>query len=335
MEPDVFICRRRAAAPAVAVVTPLTHAACGEKKAMNVLVTGSTGLVGSAVVAFLTSSGHQVTRLVRTTPTPGAAEVYWDPDAKTIATPALEGLDAVVHLAGENIATGRWNPAKKRRIRDSRVQGTRVLCDALAQLVDPPKILVSASAIGYYGDRGDRIMREESRPGTDFLAEVCREWEAATAPAEERGLRVVHLRIGVVLTPSGGALHKMLTPFKLGTGGIIGNGQQYVSWIALDDVVGIVHYVLTTDTLRGPVNAVSPHPVTNQEFTKTLGQVLKRPTVFPMPSFAARVLFGEMADALMLSSTRVEPARLIESGYAFQVPELDGALRHLLGKASA
>jgi hypothetical protein len=177
-------------------------------------------------------------------------------------------------------------------------------------------------------------MREESRPGTDFLAEVCREWEAATAPAAERGLRVVHLRIGVVLTPSGGALHKMLTPFKLGMGGIIGNGQQYMSWIALDDVVGIVQHALTTDTLRGPVNAVSPNPVTNQEFTKTLGQVLKRPTVFPMPGFAARALFGEMADALMLSSTRVEPARLIDSGYEFQFPELDGAFRHLLGKAS-
>jgi uncharacterized protein (TIGR01777 family) len=302
---------------------------------MNVLVTGSTGLVGSAVVALLTAGGHQVTRLVRTTPAHGAAEVYWDPAAKTIATPALEGLDAVVHLAGENIATGRWTPAKKRRIRDSRVQGTRLLCDALAQLVEPPTVLVSASAIGYYGDRGDRIMTEEDRPGTDFLAEVCREWEAATAPAEERGLRVVRLRTGVVLTPAGGALHKMLTPFKLGVGGIMGNGQQYMSWIARDDVVGIIQHALTADALRGPVNAVSPHPVTNQEFTKTLGQILQRPTVLPMPSFAARALFGEMADALMLSSTRVEPERLINSGYEFQFPELDGALRHMLGKAAA
>jgi uncharacterized protein (TIGR01777 family) len=302
---------------------------------MNVLVTGSTGLVGSAVVALLTAGGHQVTRLVRTTPAPGAAEVYWEPAAKTIATPALEGLDAVVHLAGENIATGRWTPAKKRRIRDSRVQGTRLLCDALAQLVEPPTVLVSASAIGYYGDRGDRIMTEEDRPGTDFLAEVCREWEAATAPAEERGLRVVRLRTGMVLTPAGGALHKMLTPFKLGVGGIMGNGQQYMSWIARDDVVGIIQHALTADALRGPVNAVSPHPVTNQEFTKTLGQILQRPTVLPMPSFAARALFGEMADALMLSSTRVEPERLINSGYEFQFPELDGALRHMLGKAAA
>jgi uncharacterized protein (TIGR01777 family) len=195
--------------------------------------------------------------------------------------------------------------------------------------------LVSASAIGYYGDRGDRIMTEEDRPGTDFLAEVCREWEAATAPAEERGLRVVRLRTGMVLTPAGGALHKMLTPFKLGVGGIMGNGQQYMSWIARDDVVGIIQHALTADALRGPVNAVSPHPVTNQEFTKTLGQILQRPTVLPMPSFAARALFGEMADALMLSSTRVEPERLINSGYEFQFPELDGALRHMLGKVAA
>jgi uncharacterized protein (TIGR01777 family) len=302
---------------------------------MNILVTGSTGLVGSAVVAFLTSGGHQVARLVRAAPTPGAAEIYWDPHAKTITTPALEGLDAVVHLAGENIATGRWNPAKKRRIRDSRVQGTRLLCDALAQLVEPPKVLVSASAIGYYGDRGERIMQEESRPGSDFLAEVCQAWEAATAPAEERGIRVVQLRIGVVLTPAGGALHQMLTPFKLGIGGIIGNGQQYMSWIALDDVVGIIHHVLTTDTLQGPVNAVSPNPVTNQEFTQALGQVLKRPTVLWMPSLFARIRFGEMADALLLSSTRVEPAQLSHSGYEFQFPELDGALRHVLGKPSA
>ena len=305
---------------------------------MNVLVTGSTGLVGSAVVASLTSDGHQVTRLVRTAPASGAAEVYWEPDAKTITTPALEGLDAVVHLAGENIATGRWNPAKKRRIRDSRVQGTRLLCDALAQLVEPPKVLVSASAIGYYGDRGDRIMREENRPGRDFLAEVCRDWEAATAPAEERGLRVVHLRIGVVLTPDGGALHQMLMPFKLGAGGLIGHGQQYMSWIALDDVVGVIEHALTTDSLRGPVNAVSPHPVTNQEFTQTLGRVLKRPTIAPgfFAAFGARAQYGgEMVEALMLSSTRVEPVRLGGSGYEFRFPDLDGALRHLLGKAAA
>ncbi len=300
---------------------------------MNVLVTGSTGLIGVAVVASLTSEGRQVRRLVRTAPQPGKAEVHWDPAAKSVATPGLEGLDAVVHLAGENIATGRWTPTKKARIRDSRVQGTRVLCEALAQLVEPPKVLVSASAIGYYGSRGEQVMREESRPGTDFLADVCRAWEAATAPAEARGIRVVHLRIGVVLTPAGGALGKMLTPFKLGGGGIIGDGRQYMSWIALDDVAGAINHVLVTETLQGPVNAVAPHPVTNREFTKTLGRVLKRPTLFPMPAPAARAMFGEMADALLLSSTRVEPARLVQSLYAFRCPDLDGALRHLLRHA--
>lgn len=285
---------------------------------MNVLVSGSTGLVGTAVVKSLTAEGHRVTRLVRTEGVPGASAIAWDPVAKRIPAPALEGLDAVVHLAGENIAKGRWNAAKKAKIRDSRVQGTRVLCEALAQLVEPPKVLVSASAIGYYGSRSDRVMREESRPGDDFLAEVCRDWEAATKLAEERGIRVVHLRIGVVMAREGGALHKMLTPFKLGAGGIMGSGQQYVSWVALDDVAGIVQHALVTETLAGPVNAVAPNPVTNHEFTKTLGRVLKRPTAFPMPKPMVQAMFGEMGDALLLSSMRVEPARLADSGYTFR-----------------
>lgn len=301
---------------------------------MNVLVSGSTGLVGSAVVASLTAEGHRVTRLVRAEVAPGTASVAWDPAAKRLPAPALEGLDAVVHLAGENIAKGRWNAAKKAAIRDSRVQGTRVLCEVLAQLVEPPKVLVSASAIGYYGSRGDRVMREDSRPGTDFLAQVCRDWEAATQPAQQRGIRVVHLRTGVVLARQGGALHKMLTPFKLGVGGVMGSGKQYVSWVALDDVAGIVLHALTTDALDGPVNAVAPHPVTNDELTKTLGRVLKRPTKAWMPAPVVKVLFGEMGDALLLSSTRVEPARLQASGYIFQWPELEGALRHILGRAA-
>jgi uncharacterized protein len=304
----------------------------GEIKPMNVLVTGSSGLVGSALVRRLTAVGHQVTRLVRTEPQRGAGEVAWDPMANRIATPALEGLDAVVHLAGENIATGRWTAAKKARIRDSRVKGTRLLCDALAQLVEAPKVLVNASAIGYYGDRGDQVMREESRPGNDFLADVCRDWEAATAPAEERGIRVVKLRFGVILSTDGGALAKMLTPFKLGAGGVMGSGQQYMSWITLDDVVGIIEHAMQTESLCGPVNAVAPHPVQNHAFTKALGHVLRRPTMVPMPSPAVRILFGEMGDALLLSSTRVSSARLEASGYAFRHPDLEGALRSLLRK---
>lgn len=309
------------------------HAANGEEhQSMQILVSGSTGLVGSALVPFLTTGGHQVRRLVRTAPQSGTADVYWDPARKSIAVPALEGVDAVVNLAGENIATDRWTAAKKRKIYQSRVDGTRILCEALAQLAYPPKVLVNASAIGYYGSRGAQVMQEESAPATDFLALVCRDWEAATVSAEAAGIRVVHVRIGVVMSPQGGALHKMLTPFKLGLGGVMGSGEQYVSWIAIDDVVESIHHVLSTDSIKGPVNVVAPHPVTNREFTKTLGRVLKRPTLFPMPTAAARLAFGEMGDALLLSSTRVDPARLTESGYTFRYPDLEGALRHVLGK---
>jgi uncharacterized protein (TIGR01777 family) len=238
-------------------------------------------------------------------------------------------LDAVVHLAGENLV-GRWTAEKKARIRDSRVQGTRLLCDALAQLVNPPKVLLCAAAIGYYGDRGENMVREDSAPGTGFLAEVCQAWEAAAAPVVQRGVRVVHLRLGVVLNPAGGALAQMLPPFRLGMGGVVGSGKQYISWIALDDVLGVMHHALRTETLGGPVNVVAPQPVTNYDFTKMLGKVLGRPTVMPMPAFAARLAFGEMADALLLASTRVVPVRLQASGYTFQYPELEGALRHLL-----
>jgi hypothetical protein len=299
---------------------------------MNILVTGSTGLVGSALVRFLTTGGHQATRLVRSKPRPGETEVHWNPEAGSVDAAGLEGLDAVVHLAGENIAGGRWTAEKKARIRNSRVQGTRLLCESLAKLAQPPRVLVCASAIGYYGDRGDEILREESPSGSGFLPDVCRQWEAATEPAAQKGIRVVNLRISIVLSPAGGALAQMLLPFRMGVGGIMGSGKQYWSWIAIDDLVGTILHALTTDALHGPVNAVTPNPVTNSEFTRILGRVLSRPTLLPMPGFAARLALGEMADELLLASARVEPARLLATGYAFRYPELEGALRHLLGK---
>jgi uncharacterized protein (TIGR01777 family) len=302
---------------------------------MHVLVSGASGFVGSALVSALTAAGHPVTRLARSTPRPGQAEIPWNPATRSIGTPALEGLDAVVHLAGDNLASGRWSAAKKASIRESRVQGTALLCEALAQLVRPPKVLLSASAIGYYGDRGAAILREESPPGTGFLAEVCQAWEAATAPAVQRGIRVVYLRFGMILSPVGGALAKMLTPFRLGIGGVVGTGQQYMSWIALDDVLGVIQHALSTETLHGPVNVVAPQAVTNQEFTTALGTVLRRPTRLPLPAFAARLVFGEMADALLLASTRVAPVRLVAAEYTFHYPTLAEALQHLLGTPEA
>jgi uncharacterized protein (TIGR01777 family) len=298
---------------------------------MKILVTGSTGLVGSAVVPFLTTGGHQVLRLVRGTAR-GDDEIAWSPTTGEIDAAKLEGLDVVVHLAGENIATGRWNAAKKARIRDSRVTGTRVLSEALAKLTHKPRVLVGASAIGFYGNRGDAVMTETSPPNLDFLGNLCREWEAATEPARAAGIRVVNLRIGVVLTPRGGALAKMLTPFKLCVGGIVGSGKQYWSWIALDDVVGAIHHAITHDELSGPVNAVSPEPLTNAEFTKILGRVLHRPTIAPLPAFVVKLLLGEMGEELLLASTRVVPTRLQETGYQFRCPTLEGALRHVLGR---
>jgi uncharacterized protein len=302
---------------------------------MKVLVTGSSGLIGSALVRSLTSEGHNVLRLVRPesrSSQSGVSEIRWDPAAGEIESSGLEGLEAVVHLAGESIAAGRWTAAQKAKIRDSRIKGTDLLCNTLARLAHPPKVMVSASAIGYYGDRGAESLREESPPGSGFLAEVSRQWEAATAAAAQKGVRVVIPRFGMVLSPAGGALAKMLPPFRMGAGGKLGSGKQYMSWVALDDAVGAIYHTLTGNTLRGPVNVVAPNSVTNLEFTKTLGRVLSRPTLVPVPAFAARLAFGEMADALLLASTRVEPAKLLNTGYRFLYPELEGALRHLLGK---
>ena len=300
---------------------------------MRVAITGSTGLVGSEVVTSLSAAGHEVVRLVRRAPAPGENAIRWDPVRREIDAAELEGLDAVIHLAGENIASGRWTAARKAAIRDSRVNGTRFLCDALAGLARPPKVLVCASAIGYYGDRGEEVLTEESPPGAGFLADVCREWEAASAPAARKGIRVVAMRIGMALSPKGGALPRMLPLFRAGLGGVIGNGRQYVSWVALDDLVGIVFHALRCEDLRGPVNAVAPRPATNRELTVALGRALSRPTPLPVPAFALRLAVGgEMADALLLASARVVPKRLLDTGYAFRFPELPAALLLLLAK---
>ena len=299
---------------------------------MNVLVTGSSGLVGSALVSALADEGHRVTRLVRSAAACSNDRVCWDPARGTVDPTVFSGCDAVVHLAGESIAAGRWTATRKARIRDSRVQGTCVLSEALAATDKPPAVLVSASATGFYGHRGDETVDEDSPAGSGYLANVCRDWEAATDPAADKGLRVVRLRIGVVLSAAGGALAKMLRPFRLGVGGVMGSGEQYLSWIALDDLVGAIQHAISAHELQGPVNAVAPYPVTNREFTKTLGRVLRRPTVFPVPAFALRAAFGEMANALLLASTRVTPTRLTNSGFKFRFPQLEDALRHLLGK---
>lgn len=298
---------------------------------MRILVTGSTGLVGSALVPFLSASGHAVIRLVRSEVPPGGAAARWDPEAGTLDPAALEGLDAVVHLAGEDIAGGSWTAAKKARIRGSRVEGTALLARTLASLDRPPAALACASAIGYYGDRGDETLTEESSPGSGFLASVCRDWEAAATPAVEAGIRVLHLRFGVVLSAAGGALAKMLGPFRMGMGGPIGSGRQYVSWIAMDDVLEAINHLLSNPTLHGPVNVASPRPVTQLEFARTLGRVLGRPTVLAVPAFGMRLMFGEMATEVLLASQRLEPARLLSSGYEFRYPDLEPALRHLVG----
>ncbi len=304
---------------------------------MKIIVTGATGLVGQALVQSLIADGHSVTRLVRGSSSPSSndkiTDVTWNPATGVVDAQALESHDAAVHLAGEPIAEGKWDEVKKKRVLESRVNGTRFLSETLAQLKAKPEAFVSASAIGFYGNRGAEMLTEASASGDDFLSEVCREWETAALPASQAGIRVVNIRIGIVLSSEGGALAKMLTPFKLGVGGRFGDGEQYMSWITLDDVVGIIKHAITHKDLRGAVNTVAPGAVSNSEFTKTLGHVLGRPTFFAVPAFAARLVFGEMADALLLSGARVAPARLEASGYKFAYPQLEVALRHILKTA--
>jgi len=297
---------------------------------MKILVSGSHGLVGRALIKSLARDSHEVIRLVRERRAPGSTDIQWHPNHGTIDAQQLEGFDAVVHLAGESIASGRWSEDKKRRIRESRIKGTQLLSQTLAQLTKPPRVFISASAIGFYGDRGEELLTEESKPGDGFLADVCVEWENATKPAKEKGIRTVHARFGIILDPEGGALAMMLTPFRMGVGGKVGDGKQWMSWIALDDVVVGLRYLLDHETISGPVNFVAPNPVRNAEFTKALGHALARPTFFRVPTFIARTAFGEMADALLLSSQHVEPKMLKSAGYQFRYPTIDETLSQIL-----
>ena len=298
---------------------------------MEIAVTGAHGLIGSALIAKLEQSGHRVARMVRTQPPPDSPDIFWDPEKAYVDNTKLSGKDAVVHLAGETISK-RWTPDQKRSIQWSRTRGTQLIAEAVRQAAIPPKVLISASAIGYYGDRGSEMLRETSAPGTGFLAEVCRDWEASTEVASRAGIRVVHLRTGIVLSKKGGALAQMLPPFRAGFGGVVGSGKQYMSWIALDDHIAAIVHTIQTHSLRGAVNLVAPNPATNRQFTKTLGKVLGRPTIFPLPGFAVRLIFGEMGKELLLSSQRVEPVQLLTSGFSFKYPQLEPALRHVLSQ---
>ncbi len=298
---------------------------------MDVLVTGSSGLIGSALVTDLEGDGHRVRRLVRRAPS-GPDEVRWDPTAGEIERAGLVGVDAVVHLAGPGIGDKRWSDARKRELRDARVLGTTLLAEALAGLDVPPRALISGSAIGYYGDRGDEELTEQSAPGSDFLAELCVAWEAAAEPAAAAGIRVARIRTGIVLAPGGGALEKILPLFKLGLGGRMGSGKQYWSWITLEDEVRAIRHLLDGN-VSGPVNLTAPEPETNQSLTTTLGEVLNRPTLFPVPRFGPKILLGgEATETFLYASQRVFPRVLEADGFEFSHPDLESGLRAMLGE---
>jgi uncharacterized protein (TIGR01777 family) len=294
---------------------------------LDVAITGATGFIGSALSASLRADGHRVLRLTRGGVTSGDA-IGWDPDAGRIDAPALEGMDAVVHLAGESIGERRWTDEQKRAIRESRVRGTKVLAAAVASRERKPKVMVSGSAIGYYGNRADEVLTEASGPGDDFLAEVCVAWEAETRPVADAGVRTVLTRTGIVLDPCGGVLARMLLPFKLGIGGRQGSGKQWMSWITLADHVGAIRHAIENESVQGPVNMVAPNPVTNADFARALGHALHRPTIFPTPMLPLKLRFGpELVEALLLVSQRVEPAKLAAAGYEFTCSSLDDAFR--------
>ena len=301
---------------------------------LTILMTGAGGLLGSALVPFLTGGGHRVIRMVRDRSATGRDAVFWNPLSDQLELGAMDKVDAVIHLAGESIAQGRWTAGKKTKIIQSRVRGTTLLARALSRLPDPPEVLVCASAIGYYGNRGTAWMTEQCGEGNDFISEVCRLWEQSTRPADTRGIRTVHLRIGIALNPLGGALKKLLLPAQFGLGGKLGAGTQYMSWIHMDDVLGAIYHVLDRQHIQGPVNVVAPAPVTNQVFVQTLGRILNRPSFYSVPESVIHLMFGEMGREIPLSSTRVSPDRLLETGYRFRHPVLEAALRHLLGRMS-
>jgi uncharacterized protein (TIGR01777 family) len=293
---------------------------------MKILVTGSTGFIGTPLVAKLRQSGHDVVSLARSSGVPG---LQWDPLRREIDLSRLENFDAVIHLAGESI-NGKWSRVKKNEIKRSRKEGTAFLVESLLKTKNPPKIFISASAIGYYGDRDDEILNEESLPGNDFLADVCKDWERAAKPLEEKGIRVVYIRNGLVLHPKGGALKELLLPFKFGLGGAVGSGRQWWSWIALNDLLAIYEYALMHETVSGAVNGVAPNTVTNKQFVKTLGKVMRRPAILPLPAFAISLIFGEMGRTLLLKSQRVIPKKITDAGFTFQYDDLEKALIQLL-----
>ena len=295
---------------------------------MKVAIAGSSGLVGSALIPVLKKLGAQITRLVRSQPKAG--EIEWHPNLDEVSSRLLEGFEVIINFAGESIAGGRWTDDQKRKIRDSRVNGTHLLSEAIAKLTRKPRVFVCASATGIYGDRDDELLDEQSESGGGFLAGVCREWEKACEPAIKAGTRVVNLRFGPIIAREGGMLAKLLTPFKMGMGGKVGSGKQFISWVALEDAVNAVMLAIENESIRGPLNVVSPNPVTNEEFTKTLGHVLNRPTALAMPAFAARLAFGEMADEMLLASQKVIPKRLTSAGFVFKYPDLEATLKHLL-----
>jgi len=295
---------------------------------MKVLITGASGLIGTALQRSFAVKGCEMLLAGRGEPK-SANEIQFEAETGFGEPERLDGIDVAINLAGEPIS-GRWTDEKKRKIRDSRVYGARTVVEALSQLKSKPKVLVSASGIGYYGDRGDDVMTEMSGAGDTFLANVCRDWEAEARRAEDLGIRTVLLRTGVVLSKDGGALAEMLTPFKFGVGGIIGSGKQWMSWIALDDIISVYERAVEDETMRGAFNACSPDPVTNERFTKVMGSVLYRPTILPLPEFAVNFLFGEMGDALLLDSTRATPKRLQDIGFEFKFTDLESALKHEL-----